>query len=320
MRRSALITDELSRKRDAFTVIELLVTVSIIGVLISLIAPAIQQLRSAARRLQCQNNLHQVGIAISAFEDGHVRFPGTFCGRVDFPGDQWSVWCVSPAAQLAGFLGADPEARAIEGTRTPSSWDPTRLQLNSPSVLHCPDDALAVARASNYRFNRGLLPVFPGDPHGVFTSYFGRRPADITDGLSNTAFASERLIATDTGTDPIRDPIGVGNVDGGDMAAACARHNDDGTSVGSPAILGSGNNWLSGDWAHSVYYHFLPPNSDWRDCGSNPASSTLSSARSHHGTGVNVLFGDGRCVFVPNVIDLGIWRGWGSRDDWENHP
>ena len=286
----------------------------------SLIAPALQQSRSAARRLQCQNNCHQIGIAISAFESVQGKYPGVFCGRVDFPTDSYSMWCVSPFAQMATYLGAAPEAAAVAETRSSHSWDPTGLDIQSPPILRCPDDALAISQASSYRLNRGLLPFYPGDPHGVFTSYIGRRPSEVSHGLSNTAFGSERLIATEFGIDPRRDPISAGPVDGNQLAEVCVGLNAAGAFPADASTTPWGTQWLSGEWAHAIYYHFYPPNSPWRDCASNPASSALPSARSNHGTGVNVFFGDGHCQYVANVVDLSIWRGWGTRDGWGAIP
>lgn len=218
--------DFLGRElRRGFTLIELLTVIAIIGFLLSLLVPAVQDARESSRRSSCENNLRQIGIAIQNFEARNQSYPNAFCGMVDWPGEYYSTWCVSPAAQLTAFLDDQPRAAAIEELRRPTQWDATKLPSDAPAVLHCGSDSLAIGKSTSYRFCRGVLPIYPGDPGGVFTAYRPHRAADVTDGLSHTAFASERVLGTKSGLNSTRDPIFLPSMQSIDLAQGWADEN-----------------------------------------------------------------------------------------------
>src|SRR4051794_7801688 len=85
--------------RVGFTLVELLVVVAIIGVLVALLLPAVQQAREASRRTQCANHLKQLGLGVANFEDVHKELPYS---RTD-PGETWTVILLPFIEQPAHF-------------------------------------------------------------------------------------------------------------------------------------------------------------------------------------------------------------------------
>jgi prepilin-type N-terminal cleavage/methylation domain-containing protein len=305
-------------QRRAFTLVEVLVVLAIFALLLAILLPAVQAARESARKTNCASNVRQVLLALHNFEAAHGHYPRSICGSAN-----GQRFCLSPSGQLVDFLDGGTQSAIIQNAPPDPNgladheWN--RLPIDAPAILHCPSDGLATGRASSYRFCRGVHPLWPEDAGGVFLWYQPKRPGDVTDGLSNTAFVSERLIGTTEGTDNLRDPLVTSSVEHMNLASDCVTANQSGSTTSGQSPRPSGAFWLSGDWLHSSYYHFFPPNAAWRDCSGHYAyvGLALISARSHHPSGVHVGFGDGRCVVVRNSVDLVVWRAMATRNGHE---
>lgn len=190
----------------------------------------------------------------------------------------------------------------------------------------------------NFDPNRASADGFPAGGNGAFTySDKGLRPRDMTDGLSNTVFFSERTKGSGEalGSDADQWSI-VGLGQGNDVTSLTVNglmqscENYSGSTYG--AFHGAGR-WPDGDeWSNgwpfagydaTEYNHVAPPNWKGVDCGSNSYipdvayEHAIIAARSEHPGVVNVTYGDGHVSAVSESIDLNVWRALGTRNGGE---
>jgi len=331
------------RQSHGFTLIELLVVIAVIGILASLLLPAVQQAREAARRTQCNNNLKQIGLALHNYHDASQTFPP---GRIVNP-VSGNGHCFSAYAHLLPFLEEGALYNQINFNDNPDLVPSTDSFVTSQtlSILQCPSDPDVVMIAGfgnhNYPLNTGTTcPVSPNNPSGVaITGIFYENShvtiQSIRDGLSKTICISETVKS---------DPVAPTTWDGVSQITGFVLDQGNDNLFNGPELtnyatqcsgaglkiqLTRGCKWLYGAPGHSMYNHIRPPNdTSGPDCrGGEPHSTknvALWSVLSHnvaphsrHTGGVHALFCDGHIRFVMNSINLGTWQALGSRNGGE---
>lgn len=207
-----MVHNRRALSRKAFTLVELLVVIAIIGVLVGLLLPAVQAAREAARRMQCSNNLKQMGLAHHNYHDAFKMFPpGAINGRF---GANRAIWAWS--AQLLPFIEQTSlfNSLGVSGTEAAQTLTSNLLLFQQPlPFLRCPSDAgprlnehsfnsvfdsNGAARqviVSNYVGNLGHQGVVDGlasDFTGTHAHRSRINIRDTTDGTSNTLLVGER--------------------------------------------------------------------------------------------------------------------------------
>ena len=187
------------RTRRGFTLIELLVVIAIIAILIALLLPAVQQAREAARRIQCKNNLKQIGLALHNYLDVYTCFPpgGTWPHPVGASGNVGGPY--SPQARLLPYLEQANLANLIDFSR-PYGDQPDVSKVRVGSFI-CPSD-VNDRRTDNgkhwsftYAANAGEWLIWDAATQRKGSGAFGQNskigPRDFTDGTSNSITFSE---------------------------------------------------------------------------------------------------------------------------------
>ena len=339
------------RCRHAFTLIELLVVIAIIAVLIALLLPAVQAAREAARRMQCVNNLKQLGLGMHNYESSNSVLPPQMVLTFSSAGDvAWkSSWGASsritPYLELGNLYNA---INYINKTTDPSNSTAVSTQLK---VFICPSEVNQQAftstttagvtstfGVSNYGWCEGNWYTFGGFGAGMQTpsaigSNISRGFASFTDGLSNTILGSEvkTYIPSyhDCGAVPPPGPASpLAYPDVPTVLASIAAAPTSGCKLATApsGMLGGGHtHWCNGNCFYDGFTTALPPNTQ-SPAGSPALDSDMSSededdggptyaaitSRSYHPGSVNALFADGSVHSVKNTINVQAWRALGT--------
>lgn len=330
--------------RSGFTLVELLVVIAIIGVLVGLLLPAVQAAREAARRMQCSNNLKQLGLALHNYADTYKSFPYRRGGTTGTSGTSNGPTPVNRShnsGRINGFIcllpffeqgnmfnqiqAGDPNfaggAIAPGGPRGDQSWV---VWNTPPATIKCPSDpGVSTGKSHSYVFCQGdnvagMNTLMTN--RGVFGRFLTRRFGDMTDGTSNTIAMSEITSHLPTGNggqtgfvagaNQIR--IGAAyarNIAGLANSPSICRTVSNGQYylAGTTVVGRRGFNWTDGPAALVTFNTVFPPNSP--NCGDSldfgDQDDMVMPPMSQHTGGVNVVHCDGSVRFVSNNIDTG---------------
>lgn len=312
------------RERRGITLIELIATLTIIGVVVALLLPAAQKAREAARRVRCAGNLRQLGLALQAYATSHDRFPPlvTFALLGE---DPIRISLLSVQSRLLPYIENENIFNSINAS-VPSHGLPHLDSENATAARSaietflCPSDPysrLAGYGRTSYRVNAGQCKFCPTEleDRGAF-SYRGRSGLqNFRDGLSNTLAISEKAVGSPSTPSPFRDWVqpnfSTAFLTPDAWVEKCSRLT---TAQFASAMLDSGHTWLLGHTNFTGFYMLLPPNASIPDCGSfHGANAGLYTARSYHPDGVNAAMADGSVRWFSSQTDRSVWRALGTR-------
>jgi prepilin-type N-terminal cleavage/methylation domain-containing protein/prepilin-type processing-associated H-X9-DG protein len=344
-----------ARARRGFTLIELLVVIAIMGILMGLLLPAVQKVREAASRMQCQNNLKQIGLALHNYHDVNGYFPPAYVrtsGRssgtvngVSYPDDNWNglpgwAW----GTLLLPYLEQDNLYRAFRldlACWAPENAAPAKTKL---SVFLCPSATGGRDGFNLQRYTAGTSQD-PENPVPFSPAIFFAHSHYVTNaGIHQpwgrtTAYAYDFTVPEpipENGNKPAR-------IDGPFYRDSKTRTADVTDGLSQTVFVGEHSSRLSDKtWVGVVPWACTPPKPGWPSdpnsggclVGAHSGPDThdhpnvIIHAPNHpfghtdemfaeHPSGANVLFGDGSVRFVSQNINPFSWVGLSTRDGGE---
>ncbi len=303
----------MNRQRRGFTLVELLVVIAIIGILVALLLPAVQAAREAARRMQCSNNLKQVGLAMHNYHDIHKKFTP----MVGVSGCCWGTWqmAILPFIEQGNLwdLYVNHGGNDATGPRYAAAPNTTNVTTKRIAALTCPSDQVNAPILNitnhNYAVNVGNTGAF-GNPA-------------VLNGITHGGSPFKYRVSTST----TWGVFGMNSITDGTSS----------TLMIGEVLQGRGSDLRGfGWWGDAAGFStYLSPNSALPDviytagyCNNLPilklpctvstaALPSMFGARSRHPGGVQVTLCDGSARFVAQTIDINTWRALSTSEGGE---
>lgn len=321
-----------------FTLVELLVVITIVGILIALLLPAVQAAREAARKMQCSNNLKQVGLGLLNYESGYGTFPPAGLSGVNFDTSWWIR--IFPYVELGNI--SDKYSYALGGWLGSGGANRDLLHDQQFPLMYCPSSTLppiamtgadhtdaniqsatyagisgaadsTLTDAENLSLYKSRNTDAPGwtSRGGVLIMYAGVRMADISDGTSNTMVVGEQSDVL------LPSPDSYGGRIAGDCRSDCWHGfamGPSNTVPGDPTKGVDSRQWNVTCVVYPINEKSAMGYGVYANCGSN------TPIQSVHPSGANLLIADGSVHFVSESTDIRVLRCMATRDDGRPIP
>jgi prepilin-type N-terminal cleavage/methylation domain-containing protein len=315
-----------SSSRQAFTLIELLVVIAIIAILIALLLPAVQKVREAAARTQCQNNCKQLGLALHAHHDTKKFLPAgayTQAATAANPtgGTTWLVHILPFVEQTAIFSKYNMTVNYNNTATTPPPNLPVGI-LKVP-IYYCPSGSQALSDNSSETDTGASTGIrhFSTHYYGNMGPFATAAPATAVIGGTtytytgsgiggNGAFSNHGVLGVNTK---------VRLVDILDGTSNTIMVGERSLNEVPPNAPNKGyRSWIRGQngGAGASKNVTFPINSPAGNYNASNNFNDMCFASNHTG-GVQILFGDGSCRFVADSVDINILKASASKDSGE---
>ena len=301
----------------AFTLVECLVVVAVIGLLVALLLPAVQAARESARRASCGNNLKQIGLALISYADVHRCLPPGRARTRDPRYAGINPPCTSQffdrSFLIAGlpFLEQAPLYNAMNHGRLCTGAENSTTFGVAVATFSCPSDPDASVRDMDRNaFNdRGLSNPPGGRYRMAFTSYSGCFGSFATDAYPDPqagCVVAPARIAQNNGPFNDRAPITLASFRDGlsHTILVAEKATTSYRALDTPTVIYAiRNGWyVTGSWGDTLFTTFYPPNL-YKKLRSSHPDHQLKDASSYHPGGLNALMGDGSVRFIKETID-----------------